>query len=95
VTERELLDLIARARDEEWEELNLSYKRISVIPDSIGQLTNIRTLDFSGNDIEVISESMANLINLQVLDFSYNYIKTIPSFLKKIINLSSITPLFE
>jgi len=58
VTERELLDLIARARDEEWKELNLSYKRISVIPDSIGQLSNLRILDLRNNKIEVIPESI-------------------------------------
>jgi Leucine-rich repeat (LRR) protein len=58
VTERELLDLIARARDEEWKELNLSYKRISVIPDSIGQLSNLRILYLRNNKIEVIPESL-------------------------------------
>lgn len=58
MTERELLDLIARARDEEWKELNLSYKRISVIPDSIGQLSNLRILDLRNNKIEVIPESI-------------------------------------
>ncbi|WP_366944811.1 leucine-rich repeat domain-containing protein [Chamaesiphon sp. GL140_3_metabinner_50] len=88
MTDRELLDLIARARDEEWKELNLSYRQISVIPDSVGQLSNLRRLDLSGNDIEVISESIANLTNLQVLDFSYNHIKTIPSFIEKNINIS-------
>ena len=58
MTERELLDLIARARDEEWKELNLSYTRISVIPDSIGQLSNLRILDLRNNKIEVIPESI-------------------------------------
>ena len=58
MTERELLDLIARARDEEWKELNLSYKRISVIPDSIGQLSNLRILYLRNNKIEVIPESL-------------------------------------
>jgi internalin A len=44
VTERELLDLIARARDEEWEELDLARLDLEVLPPEIGSLVKLKRL---------------------------------------------------
>jgi hypothetical protein len=44
VTERELLDLIARARDEEWEELDLAGLDLEVLPPEIGSLVKLKRL---------------------------------------------------
>jgi hypothetical protein len=44
VTERELLDLIARARDEEWEELDLEGLDLEVLPLEICSLVKLKRL---------------------------------------------------
>ena len=44
MTEQELLDLIARARDEEWEELNLDQLNLAVLPPEIGSLVKLKRL---------------------------------------------------
>jgi internalin A len=84
VTDRELLDLIARARDEEWEELNLSYKRISVIPESIEQLIGLQTLDIYNNKITVIPNSIGQLTNLRIIDLRNNEIEVIPNSIREL-----------
>ncbi len=40
-----VLDLIAQAAEEQWEELNLSGMDLSELPESIGSLTNLTSLD--------------------------------------------------
>jgi Leucine-rich repeat (LRR) protein len=70
VTERELLDLIARARDEEWEELDLAGLDLDVLPLEIGSLVKLQNLNLCENEIIVIPESIGQLVNLQRIDFS-------------------------
>ncbi|WP_310489319.1 hypothetical protein [Chamaesiphon sp. VAR_69_metabat_338] len=42
--ERELLDLIPRARDEVWEELDLAGLELEVLPPEIGNLVKLKRL---------------------------------------------------
>jgi internalin A len=44
VTEQELLDLIAQAREEEWEELDLAGLGLEVLPPEIGSLVKLKRL---------------------------------------------------
>jgi Leucine-rich repeat (LRR) protein len=57
VTEQELIDLIARARDEEWEELDLEGLDLEVLPLEICSLVQLKRLVLSNNQIEVIPQA--------------------------------------
>ncbi|KAH7690637.1 Non-specific serine/threonine protein kinase protein [Dioscorea alata] len=55
--------------------LSLGNNKLNdTVPDSIGQLSKLRVLNFSSNSlVGVLTEShFANLVNLEYLDFSYN-----------------------
>ncbi len=74
----------------ETESLFLSDSTIKIIPDSIGKLTNLRTLDLSNcSDLRSISESIGNLTNLTelYLQDDENLIK-IPESISKLTNLN-------
>jgi Leucine-rich repeat (LRR) protein len=58
--------------------LNLSYNRISVIPDAIATLTNLQILHLSSNRISVIPDAIATLTSLQKLYLNNNQISVIP-----------------
>jgi hypothetical protein len=60
------------------QELNLSYNRISVIPDAIAALTNLQILHLSNNQFSVIPDAIAALTSLQELNLSDNQISVIP-----------------
>ena len=76
MTERELLDLIARARDEEWEELNLTGLEIEVLPPEIGSLVKLKRLILGkfdrelcnlGNKLTDLPAEIDLLENLEIL----------------------------
>ncbi|KAL1366910.1 putative disease resistance RPP13-like protein 1 [Arachis hypogaea] len=45
----------------------LSFRRLDVLPDSIGKSIHLRYLNLSGTDVKTLPESLCNLYNLQTL----------------------------
>jgi len=69
--------------------LSLSgYKNITMLPDSIGSLVQLRYLDLSNTSIERLPDTTCNLFNLQTLILSYCYhLVELPVHIGKLINL--------
>jgi Leucine-rich repeat (LRR) protein len=91
VTERELLDLIARARDEEWEELDLAGLDLEVIPDLIGQLIRLESLYLGNNQIVAIPKSIGQLKKLYSLYLHNNKIAIISESLRQLTRHTKLT----
>ena len=70
--------------------LGLPYNQIKVIPDSIGNLINLKSLYLPYNQIEVIPESIGNLTNLKNLYLPYNKIEVIPESIGNLTNLQKL-----
>jgi internalin A len=85
--EKELKELIAQAKAEQWTELNLSNKIITKIPEEIGKLTYLQYLDLSNNQITEISEEIGKLTSLQYLYLSNNQITEISEVIGKLTSL--------
>lgn len=62
----------------------------SGLPESLWQLTNLRSLNLSRNWLKSISESLAQLKNLEFLDLSSNQLANLPESLGQLVNLRSL-----
>eukprot|EP00924_Labyrinthula_sp_SR-Ha-C_P009426 maker-scaffold_2-snap-gene-23.4-mRNA-1 protein AED:0.36 eAED:0.36 QI:0/0/0/0.33/1/1/3/0/1343 len=71
-------------------ELNLSYLKISDIPEEIFRLTRLATLNLMKNNISKIPEEISKLEKLKFLNISHNNIYEVCHSLYKLQNLSSL-----
>ena len=75
--------------------LDLNNQEITVFPDLISQLVNLRSLNLAFNEIVEIPESIGNLVNLEKLILSSNEITTLPNSIGSLINLDTLYLLFN
>ncbi len=69
----------------------LDLRNVSELPDSIGQLTMLQTLELEVNKLSTLPESLGQLSQLKTLNLSYNLLTTLPESLgqlKQLINLN-------
>ncbi|HEY9629419.1 MAG TPA: leucine-rich repeat domain-containing protein [Coleofasciculaceae cyanobacterium] len=98
MTREELLELIDRAADEGWTELDLSGKGLTELPAEIGKLTQLETLilgnwdqekeEWVGNQLTDLPNAIAQLRNLKELYLSSNQISAIPDAIAQLTNLT-------
>ncbi|MHB8136477.1 MAG: leucine-rich repeat domain-containing protein, partial [Anaerolineaceae bacterium] len=74
--------LIDKAKKSKAGKLNLSHLTHSEIPKSLGELTNLYSLDLSGNHIDELPEFLGNLVELRILRLNNNKLTQIPDFFK-------------
>jgi Leucine-rich repeat (LRR) protein len=58
--------------------LDLSYKNLTEIPESIGMLSNLKRLDLAHNELTTLPESIGMLSNLEVLSLRMNNLTNLP-----------------
>jgi internalin A len=72
VTTSELEELIARAKRENWIEIELNGKQLKSLPESIFQLTSLTKLTLVSDEIESLPKQIGQLTNLEVLYLGIN-----------------------
>ena len=89
---------IEEARRSGAKELGLSVaygrpdsERLTELPDSLGQLTQLQTLDLSRNQLTALPDSLGQLTQLQSLNLHNNPLTALPESLG---NLSQLRDLF-
>ncbi|MDR2815162.1 MAG: AAA family ATPase, partial [Proteiniphilum sp.] len=60
------------------EYLDVSYNKLPVLPESIGNLTSLETLNVRCNELMELPEAIGKLTMLNTLDISYNRISVLP-----------------
>lgn len=63
---------------------------ISFLPESIGNLVNLRSLEVSHNELTSLPESIGNLINLTSLHFGTNKLTSLPESIGNLRNLMGL-----
>jgi len=81
---QEALRRIEKARRSKDKELNLDGLQLEAIPDSLVELTNLRSLSLANNKITVIPDTLGQLTNLETLYLLYNEITAIPDSLSEL-----------
>lgn len=72
---------IAQVKAERLIHLSLSTFRLGDLPESIGELTHLQTLDISGNNLTECPGFLRNLANLRVLNLAFNHLEQLPQFI--------------
>lgn len=71
--------------------LNISRCHLKELPESIGGLTYLETLDLYDNELEELPKTIGNLKNLRELSLSYNKLKFLPNNIGELANLERLT----
>src|SRR5262245_4040221 len=68
----EVLRRIEEARKSKASTLDLSSRKLSTLPEAIGQLSQLQKLDLHGNQLSTLPEAIGQLSQLQKLDLHGN-----------------------
>jgi leucine-rich repeat protein SHOC2 len=82
--------LIEQAEKNHSEKLDLQNCRISVLPESIGKLSQLTSLDLYNNELTSLPESIGNLSRLTSLNLNCNRLDSLPASISNLINLKSL-----
>ncbi|BBC27036.1 COR domain-containing protein [Pseudanabaena sp. ABRG5-3] len=86
----QILELIAKAAREGWEELYLVGEKIEVLPALIGNCKKLKILSLNSNSLSTIPETIIQLKNLQLLYLRNNCLNHIPEGITMLPNLKSL-----
>ncbi|PSR16564.1 serine/threonine protein kinase [filamentous cyanobacterium CCP3] len=82
---------IQEALESDATELDLSGLGLTVIPESLGNLTSLNWLDLSDNQLTAIPDYLGNLPNLTRLYLYQNQLTVIPDYLGNLVNLTELS----
>jgi leucine-rich repeat protein SHOC2 len=83
----ELTQIIERARLDRAFKLDLNGCQLTILPESIGDLINLRWLHLDRNQLTTIPDSIGNLTNLRWLALSNNQLTILPESIGNLTNL--------
>ncbi|KAL2631630.1 hypothetical protein R1flu_016316 [Riccia fluitans] len=85
-----ILEAAEKGEGKQPEALDFSNGGYTWIPESIGILVNLTSLDLSGNQLQALPESIGLLANLTNLDVEANLLKSLPESLGLLTNLQKL-----
>lgn len=88
--EQHVRELIKKARQEGWTDLDLSHKRLTTLPADIGNLPTLITLDLSGNDLDSLPPEICRLSELVDLSLVQNQLTSLPLRMADLTKLESL-----
>ncbi|AKB44605.1 COR domain-containing protein [Methanosarcina vacuolata] len=86
----EIKDLILKAKESNATTLDLSSKRLILLPPEIAELKNLTTLDISGNQLTSMPPEIAELKNLITLNIFSNHLTSLPPEITELKNLITL-----
>ena len=86
----QVLELIARAKAQNAETLDLSGQGLTTLPPQVLKLTNLTTLILSRNPLTTLPAEITRLTNLTTLDLGSNRLTTLPAEITRLTNLTTL-----
>ncbi|MFT5322430.1 MAG: hypothetical protein ACI8P0_000265 [Planctomycetaceae bacterium] len=68
----------------------IAARELNELPESLGQLTQLQTLDLSDNQLAALPEWLGRLTQLQMLDLSDNQLAALPEWLGRLTQLQTL-----
>jgi internalin A len=88
--EIELLQIIEQAARDQWTDLDLARKDLTILPPQIGQVTSLRELHLSRNKLTSLPAEIGHLTNLRELGLGSNRLTTLPAEIGQLKNLEEL-----
>ncbi|MBP6732823.1 MAG: leucine-rich repeat domain-containing protein [Chitinophagales bacterium] len=85
-----IIERIQTAKEQKLVTLSLSNFNIQELPEEIGELVNLTSLDLKFNQLELLPSSISNLRNLRKLHLSNNNFKVFPEAILGLENLQHL-----
>jgi Leucine-rich repeat (LRR) protein len=67
--------------------LDVSYRELTSLPETIGELVNLKLLNVSGNELTSLPETIGELVNLIELNVRGNELTSLPETIGELTNL--------
>jgi internalin A len=90
MTKHQLIAKIHLAKQEQWQELDLSQQTLTELPPDIGQLDSLRTLYLYQNKLRYLPPEIGQLKALQELVIGSNKLRWLPSEIAQLKNLRGL-----
>ena len=90
MSDEELEEVIEKARIDQTETLDLRFNKLVSLPESIGNLSNLRELDLRANDLINLPESIGNLSSLREIDLRFNKLVSLPESISNLFRLTTL-----
>jgi leucine-rich repeat protein SHOC2 len=90
VTEQELEEIIEKARIDRATRLDLGHQKLTLLPDSIGNISTLEELNLTDNHLIELPESIGSLTNLKELSLEDNYLEYLPDSIGNLVNLTHL-----
>jgi leucine-rich repeat protein SHOC2 len=90
VSEEELEAIIEKARIDRATRLDLRHQKLTLLPDSIENISTLKELDITDNQLIELPESIGSLTNLKELSLEDNYLKYLPDSIGNLVNLTHL-----
>jgi Leucine-rich repeat (LRR) protein len=87
---RHIRQLIARAAEQGWTELDLSRKRLTQLPPELLTLRRLKVLYIRNNFLSTLPDELGNLDNLQQLFAQNNRLQKLPASIGQLVKLTNI-----
>jgi Leucine-rich repeat (LRR) protein len=85
------VEILGRLYDTNTKGLNYYDKKISKLPESIGNLVNLQYLHLHNNQLTALPESISKLVSLEYLYLHNNQLTTLPESIDNLVKLKELS----